>query len=108
MKAQNEFGRNSNEFIRWINTRTDGQVSKLRQILFDAWKEGYEPSAVFEYLHSEMYLARVEFGMKMTSMTGHYGDALKEQEHFDSAYEAYRKQRDASMTKVRNENMPKL
>lgn len=102
MKAQNDVGRNSAEFIKWINERTNGVPCAMRQVFFDAWKQGYEPSAVFEYLFTEIHMARVEFGMKMTSMLPHYGLDIKEQTSFDYAYDEYRKQRDKQMAETKN------
>lgn len=102
MKAQNDVGRNEREFIAWINDRTDGVPCAMRQVFFDAWKEGYEPSAVFEYLFSEIHMARVEFGMKMTSMIPHYGESIKDQRSFDYAYDEYRKQLDKQMAETKN------
>lgn len=102
MKAQNEVGRNERDFINWINKRTNGVPCAMRQVFFDAWKEGYEPAAVFEYLFTEIHMARVQFGMQMTSMQDHYGDALKEQTSFDYAYDEYRKTRDKKMAETKN------
>lgn len=100
MKAQNDVGRNSTEFIRWMNDKTNNLPLAFTQIFFDAWKEGYEPSAVFEYLHSELYMARMEFGMKMTSMSPKMD--MKKEESFDYAYQKYRKSRDEKLAELKS------
>ena len=90
MKAQTEFGRNSTEFVKWMNDKTNNLPLAFKQIFFDAWKEGYEPSAVFEYLHSELYMARMEYFMKMSGMSPEMDMDMKKEESFDYAYQKYR------------------
>lgn len=44
MSAQNKFGRNTKEFIQFMNAREKKWA--LDELFFEAWKLGFEPSAV--------------------------------------------------------------
>lgn len=82
MNACNEFGRNNRDFVLFMNNRE--KQWNLGELYYEAWKQGYEPSAVSAYLHSELQYAATEFSMKMESAERNMPDAdLKSYETFE-------------------------
>lgn len=89
MKAQNEFGRNTKEFVQFMNSREKKWA--LDELFFEAWKQGFAPSAVASYLYSEVQFASVGFSMRMESAKRHVADDL-------STFESF-----AALNKARND-----
>lgn len=80
MSAQNKFGRNTKEFIQFMNAREKKWA--LDELFFEAWKLGFEPSAVSSYLHSEIQYSSVGFSMRMESAKQHVKVGLSTFETF--------------------------
>lgn len=82
MNACNEFGRNHRSFVDFMNKRE--KQWNLGELYYEAWKQGFEPSAVSAYLHSEIQFASVEFSMRMSSAATNLPDVdLKSYETFE-------------------------
>lgn len=99
MKAQNEFGRNSNEFVRFMNERESQW--KLDELFYEAWKLGYEPCAVAAYLYSEIQFQSVGFSMRMNSAHSLLPES-------DLKFDSFKTLNEIRNQAIKNENMSKL
>lgn len=95
MTALNKNGRNTNEFVRWMNKEFATEFNKnMKELFFKAQKQGFEPHAVLAYLLSDLSISHTEYVMKLD-----IADKLEnkmEYPTFKDMYEAYQKHRDQS------------
>ncbi|QHJ79025.1 MAG: hypothetical protein [Caudoviricetes sp.] len=73
MKAQNEFGKNEKEFVKFMNNNL--KTLGMTELFYEAWKLGFEPSAVQSYLHSEVCYSALSFAMRLQCSKGSMSDA---------------------------------
>lgn len=103
MTALNKNGRNTNEFVRWMNNEFAREFSKnLKELFFKAQKQGFEPHAVLAYLLSDLSVSHTEYVMKLD--IAEKLENKMEYPTFKDMYEAYQKYRDQNRPASANSN----
>lgn len=68
MKAQNDVGVNTKEFVNWMNDKSKNLVDEMGLIVLQGVKEGFEASAITNYLYSEVMLAHMGTVQRLNSL----------------------------------------
>lgn len=104
MTALNKNGRNTNEFVQWINKEFAIDFCKnLKELFFEGQKKGFESHAILAYLLADLSVSHTEFLIKSDIIDDKLGDRTQ-YPSFKVVYEEYQKYRDQNRPASANSN----